>query len=113
MILNLYIIKENISSVFLVIFDRLIAIDATVNFINNTEKKTLGDALEKLKEKKSIHPALCDAFKKIYGYTSDKKSGIRHCIFYGTDCIPDFTDAKYMLVACSAFINYLLSKAKI
>ena len=89
------------------------AVEATVNFINGTKGTTLGDALDKLKEKKSIHPALCDAFKKIYGYTSDKKSGIRHCIFDGTDCIPDFTDAKYMLVACSAFINYLLSKAKI
>ncbi len=89
------------------------AVEATVNFINGTEGTTLGDALDKLKEKKSIHPALCDAFKKIYGYTSDKKSGIRHCIFDETDCIPDFTDAKYMLVACSAFINYLLSKAKI
>ena len=88
------------------------AVEATVNFINGTKGTTLGDALDKLKEKKSIHPALCDAFKKIYGYTSDKKSGIRHCIFDGTDCIPDFTDAKYMLVACSAFINYLLSKAK-
>jgi len=89
------------------------AVEATVNFINGTKGTTLGDALDKLKEKKSIHPALCDAFKKIYGYTSDKKSGIRHCIFDETDCIPDFTDAKYMLVACSAFINYLLSKAKI
>ncbi|NLA44847.1 MAG: hypothetical protein GX869_04295 [Candidatus Cloacimonetes bacterium] len=89
------------------------AVEATVNFINGTEGTTLGDALDKLKEKKSIHSALCDAFKKIYGYTSDKKSGIRHCIFDETDCIPDFTDAKYMLVACSAFINYLLSKAKI
>jgi len=89
------------------------AVEATVNFINGTEGTTLGDALDKLKEKKSIHSALCDAFKKIYGYTSDKKSGIRHCIFDETDCIPDFTDAKYMLVVCSAFINYLLSKAKI
>jgi len=89
------------------------AVEATVNFINGTKGTTLGEALDKLKEKKSIHPALCDAFKKIYGYTSDKKSGIRHCIFDGTDCIPDFTDAKYMLVACSAFINYLLSKAKL
>jgi len=89
------------------------AVEATVNFINGTKGTTLGDALDKLKEKKSIHPALCDAFKKIYGYTSDKKSGIRHCIFDETDCIPDFTDAKYMLVVCSAFINYLLSKAKI
>ena len=92
--------------------EAILAVEATVNFINGTEGKTLSDGLDILKEKKSIHPALCDAFKKIYGYTSDKKSGIRHCIFDGTDCIPDFTDAKYMLVAYSAFINYLLSKAK-
>ncbi len=76
-----------------------------------TEVKTLGDALKELNTKNKIHLALCEAFSKIYGYTSDKNTGIRHSIFDGTDCIPDFTDAKYMLVACSAFINYLLSKA--
>ncbi len=70
-----------------------------------TEGKTLGDALKELNNNNNnkIHPALCEAFSKIYGYTSDKNTGIRHSIF--------FTDAKYMLVVCSAFINYLLAKA--
>ena len=87
------------------------AVEATVNLINKTEGKTLGDALKELNNNNKIHPALCEAFSKIYGYTSDKNTGIRHSIFDGTNCIPDFTDTKYMLVACSAFINYLLAKA--
>jgi len=87
------------------------AVEVTVNLINKTEGKTLGDALKELITNKKIHPALCEAFSKIYGYTSDKNTGIRHSIFDGTKFIPDFTDAKYMLVACSAFINYLLAKA--
>ena len=45
----------------------------------------------------------------MYGWTSDAE-GIRH----GLQDEPDlgFEDAKYMLVACSGFINYLLEKAK-
>ena len=48
-----------------------------------------------------------EAFRKLYGYTSDA-GGIRH------GCI-DFTnaneeDAKYMLISCSAFVNYLKVK---
>ena len=44
----------------------------------------------------------------IYGYTSDE-DGIRHSMLE----LPkiNFEDAKYMLVSCSAFINYLKSKA--
>lgn len=89
------------------------AVEATARLINNSkETTTLGKALDKLKKKENIDSGLCTAFKIIYGYTSNDKTGIRHCKLNGVDCIPDFTDAKYMLVVCSAFINYLLSKAK-
>ena len=50
-----------------------------------------------------------EAFQKMYGYTNDA-GGIRHSLMDGK-LVPDFNDAKYMLVLCSAFINYLTSKS--
>ncbi len=46
-----------------------------------------------------------EAFNKLYGYTSDK-SGIRHN--GGVDENTTFEEAQYMLVSCSAFLNYLI-----
>lgn len=59
-------------------------------------------------DKIAIHPALKKGFSNIYGYTSDA-SGIRHALLDEPNL--DFENAKYMLVSCSAFINYLASKA--
>jgi hypothetical protein len=55
-----------------------------------------------------MHSALEQGFKKIYGYTSDD-SGIRHALLEKPTV--DFEEAKYMLVSCTAFINYLIVKA--
>jgi len=44
----------------------------------------------------------------LYGYTSDS-GGIRHALS-DEDVTPTFEDAKFMLVSCSAFINYLKAK---
>jgi hypothetical protein len=72
------------------------------------ENVTLAKALDRIEQKGvNIHPAQKEAFKKLYGYTSDE-NGIRHG---GMDFknVPS-EDAKYMIVVCSAFINYLLEK---
>ena len=67
---------------------------------------TLGAALKKLEDKGVvIHPSLKLAFEKLYGYTSDG-SGLRHAGQLG-GANATFEEAKFMLVACSAFINYL------
>lgn len=67
---------------------------------------TLGAALDKLeKAGLQIHPAMKSAFEKIYGYTSDG-SGIRHSGQLG-GANSSFEEAKFMLVSCCAFINYL------
>lgn len=69
---------------------------------------TLGAAIKKLKDQNvNIHGAMEQAFLKLYGYTSDQ-GGIRHG---GIDFqnVPA-EDAKYMLVSCSAFVNYLIEK---
>ena len=88
-------IKESIS-----------AVEALVNALNG-KKGTLGQALKKLGV--DTHPALEDAFAKLYAYTSDA-NGIRHALMEKESDL-GFEDAKFMLVSCSAFVNYLLAKA--
>lgn len=68
----------------------------------------LNKTIKKLKDKGvHIHGALESAFISLYGYTSDE-DGIRHG---GKDIAEvTFEDAKFMLVSCSAFVNYLIAK---
>lgn len=69
---------------------------------------TLGNTLKKLKDCGiSIHPAMENAFKQLYGYTSDS-GGIRHGSIEFTEASSE--DAKYMMVSCAAFVNYLKEK---
>ena len=53
-----------------------------------------------------MHPSFNKALLKLYGFTSDA-SGIRHAA-NEKDIKIKYSDAKFMLVSCSAFINYLL-----
>ena len=85
-------IKESISSV-----------ESICQILTSNNKATLGDTLKLLKDK--IHPAMKSAFEKLYGYTSDA-NGIRHANGLG-EGNSTFEEAKYMLISCSAFVNYL------
>lgn len=90
-------IKESIS-----------AVEAICNLIAKNSKATLGQALKEIEKKVELHPALKKAFDCLYGYTSDAE-GIRHALLDEPNL--DFEDAKFMLVSCSGFINYLVAKA--
>lgn len=94
-------IKESIS-----------AVESLCRVIAKNEKATLGDALQEIEKLKTInlHSALKAAFEKLYGYTSDE-GGIRHALIDQPNS--DAEEAKFMLVSCSAFINYLRTKAKL
>ena len=75
------------------------------------EKTSLGSALKKLEDKGVyIHPSLKGAFEKLYGYTSDAK-GVRHAGNIGGED-SSFEEARFMLISCSAFINYLIDLSK-
>ena len=52
-------------------------------------------------------PAMENAFSSLYGYTSDE-NGIRHGGIDFTNAPAE--DAKFMLVSCAAFVNYLIEK---
>ena len=91
-------IKESIS-----------AIEAICQEILKTSGKeaTLGNMLKRLEDNDiKIHPAMEKAFKSLYGYTSDA-NGIRHAGDIGGPS-STFEEAKFMLVSCCAFINYLI-----
>jgi hypothetical protein len=85
------------------------SISAVESLVQKTvgKKGTLGQLIEKIEEHFELHPAIKESFKKLYGYTSDK-DGIRHAMLDEPSL--DFEDAKFMLVTCSAFINYVNGK---
>ena len=87
-------IKESIS-----------AVESMCSLIAGIDKASLGNALAIIKKGKQLHPSLLAAFDKLYGYTSDA-DGIRHALLDDGQKLT-FEDAKFMLVACSAFVNYL------
>ena len=90
-------IKESISS-----------IESLCVIITGDKKATLGKALNLIDKKYQIHGALRKAFSSLYGYTSDS-GGIRHKLLED-DITVDLEEAKFMLISCSAFINYLKIK---
>jgi hypothetical protein len=90
-------IKESIS-----------AVESVCQQITGDKNSELGKALKKLKEILPIHGALEQGFIKLYGYTSDG-DGIRHAMMKEDNL--DQEDALYMLISCSSFTNYLMTKA--
>lgn len=79
------------------------ALDSLVSAIKG--KKTI---FPKFANELDIHKALKDGFIKLYSWSSDAE-GIRHGIT-GEKLKPLQTEARYMLVTISAFINYMIDK---
>lgn len=91
-------IKESIS-----------AVEAICRILVNNKNAPLGQALGVIEKHIEIHGALRRSFESLYGYTSSAE-GIRHSLLE-KDVTLSYEDAKFMLVSCSAFVNYLVSKA--
>jgi hypothetical protein len=85
------------------------AIEAAARTVSGNEKATLGAALKSIQKSKKVHPALIEGWQKLYGFTSDA-GGIRHAE-HPDDFHVDGALAKYMLVSCSGFVNYLIEIA--
>jgi len=85
------------------------AVESLVAQVLGVEGGTLGQLIKKLESEIGLHPALKSAFRSLYGYTSEE-GGIRHALMEKEN--NDFYDAKFMLVVCSAFINFVEGKVK-
>lgn len=84
------------------------AIESTASVLGDVTKPQMKDALRILERRGQLHPALRGAFQKLYGWTSDE-DGVRHALM--DDSSLDFPEAQFMLVACSAFVHYLVARA--
>ncbi|WP_376891872.1 AbiJ-NTD4 domain-containing protein [Aeromonas veronii] len=83
------------------------AVESICMAVSGDPKATLGAALNTIENKHNLHPAFKRALSSLYGYTSDS-DGIRHALL--EESTISYSDAKFMLVACSAFVNYVLGK---
>ncbi len=90
-------IKESIS-----------AVEATVKIITNISGGGIKSAMSMLENDFPVHGAMKEGIIKLYGWTCNA-DGIRHGLL--EESTVGFDEAKYMIVMCSAFVNYLISKA--
>jgi len=89
-------IKESIS-----------AVESIAKEIAKKPKAELAEALKEIEKNGELHGALKKGFLSLYGYTSDA-NGIRHSLMEESNLTAD--DAKFFLLVCTSFINYLKTK---
>lgn len=88
-------IKESIS-----------AVESLCRHLTDDPKATLGVALKNVDNKRKLEPTIKVAFEKLYGYSCDA-NGIRHSSMEDAPNVSS-ADARYMLISCSAFVNFVI-----
>jgi len=88
--------------------ESILAVESMAQSMSGKAKATLGDALAVLESRSALHSALRQGFSSLYGYTSDE-GGIRHAMLEEPEL--GASEAKFFLLSCTSFINYLKSKA--
>ena len=92
------------------IADSIHAVESVARVIDPKSNKMLGPALNSLEKAGLLkHPALKEAFKKLYGYTNDEQ-GIRHALLDKGSPDVGLDEAMFMFGACASFAAYLVSK---
>ena len=85
------------------------AVESVARQLDPSASATLGPALTSLESRGALHPALKEAFNKLYGYTSNEQ-GIRHAWLDRPHANVGMDEAVFMLGACAAFASYLWRK---
>ena len=82
------------------------AVESAVRVAADNPKVDIEKGLQQL----GLHPQLKQAWNNMYNWTSDE-DGVRH----GMKGTPEvgLPEARYMVVACSAFVNYLVMRQAI
>lgn len=87
------------------------AVESVARSLDSDSSKTLGPALDSLEKSGRLHPALREAFNRLYGYTSDEQ-GIRHALLDSSTSAVGRDEAVFMLGACASFSSYLWRRSR-
>jgi hypothetical protein len=90
------------------ISESISAVESTLKALTGLEHADLARALREFSNLYPIHAALFRGLDSLYGYTSNEH-GIRHALLEGNADV-GFAEAKFMVVACAAFMNFLITK---
>lgn len=82
------------------------AVESVARQLDPDAAEKLGPALASLKRRGRLHPALKEAFSKLYGYTSNEE-GVRHALLTNSKSQVGQDEAVFMLGACASFTSYL------
>ena len=85
------------------------AVESVARQLAPESPESLRGALASLEKGQSLHPALKEAFNRLYGYTSDEQ-GIRHALLDRSSPNVGIDEAVFMLGACASFASYLWRK---
>ena len=92
------------------IADSIHAVESVARVLDPEANQTLTPALNSLQRAGVLnHPALKEAFSKLYGYTSDEE-GIRHALLERGTADVGQEEALFMFGACASFAAYLTQK---
>jgi hypothetical protein len=84
------------------------AVEAALRHLNGNPSATLTEGLAAFEDKHGpFHPSLRPGLAMLYAYTADE-SGVRHALIEARTAVTG-DDARFMLVTCSAFTNYLVT----
>ena len=89
--------------------DSIHAVESVTRQLDPKGARTLGPALASFEQRKQLHPALKEAFNKLYAYTSDQQ-GIRHALLDREAAEVGMDEAVFMLGACASFAGYMSRK---
>jgi len=88
--------------------ESIAAVEAALRHLNGNPSASLTEGLAAFEDKHGpFHPALRQGLAMLYSYTADER-GLRHALIEDTTAVTG-DDARFMLVTCSAFTNYLVT----
>jgi hypothetical protein len=91
------------------ITEAISAVESTLKVLTTEKHLDLSGALKEFVRAHPIHGALVKGLDALYGYTSNEH-GLRHALLEA-DAKVGFPEAKFMIVACAAFMNYLILRS--